>query len=247
MRPVGLVAIAAFFYAAALIVYLPASVIDARLQGASDGRWRLAAAHGSVWTGGGQLVAFDGARRVIATKDMAWQLRPRALLQGQLRYEVELDRSPTHIAVTFAVMHTEVSDADITLPAAALSAAIPQLAPFELGGELQLHVARLSILQNRVEGEATVQWRAARSALTPVQPLGDYELTLKSQGAVMHGSLRTLRGPLELNGNGTWTPGGAPALLVNARVVPQFEDQLRPLLRLIAFERSAGNYELTLR
>jgi len=61
----------------------------------------------------------------------------------------------------------------------------------------------------------------------------------------VHAALRTLEGPLQLEGKGTWSNGAAPSFLVTARVPAQHQEQLAPLLRLIAVERGAGNFELS--
>lgn len=58
--------------------------------------------------------------------------------------------------------------------------------------------------------------------------------------------LRTLDGVLQLDGSGTWANGAMPAFKATARVAPLQREQLEPLLRMIAVERGAGNYELRL-
>jgi len=114
----------------------------------------------------------------------------------------------------------------------------------EKTGEVLIHVANLSIAREAMEGNATLQWRAAGSALTPVSPLGDYELNLDAEGATVHVLLRTIQGPLQLDGKGSWSNGAPPSFLSTARVPAQHQQQLGPLLRLIAVERSAGSFEL---
>jgi hypothetical protein len=62
----------------------------------------------------------------------------------------------------------------------------------------------------------------------------------------MHAALRTLEGPLQLEGKGDWTNGKAPSFLATARVPAQLQEQLAPLFRVIAVERGAGTFELRL-
>ena len=139
-----------------------------------------------------------------------------------------------------------ISRHDISLPATVLGLGVPKLAPLGLTGDVLIHVTSLSIARNRMEGNATVHWRAAGSSLTPVSPLGDYELRLDGEGMTVHAFLRTIEGPLQLEGKGSWTQGDSPAFLAMARVPPQHQQQLAPLLRLIAVERSEGRFELQL-
>ena len=131
------------------------------------------------------------------------------------------------------------------IAAAALGFGVPRLAPLRLSGDLLVDIERLSFERGRVDGDATLRWRAAGSALTPVSPLGEYEVRLKAAGAGMHATLRTLQGPLQLEGEGTWTNGALSSFLATARVPAQHQEQLVPLLRLIAVERGAGVFDLS--
>ena len=141
----------------------------------------------------------------------------------------------------------EVAEADINLPAEALGLGVAKLAPLGLTGDMLLHVARLAFRRGSVQGNATLQWRGAGSAFTRISPLGDYELRLEGDGAAVQASLRTLQGPLQLDGQGSWASGRNPVFQGNARVPPQQLQQLAPLLRMIAIERGEGRFELQLK
>jgi general secretion pathway protein N len=225
----------------------PASLIDAGLEQATEGRLRLAEAQGSLWSGTGQIELRDRMHRSGVTKSVTWEVRPAYFLLGQLRCEVGLDLAAKRFPVTVSLAGIEVADADINLPAAALGVGVPKLAPLGLSGDLQLHVARLSFKRSAIQGNAILQWRGAGSAFTRVSPLGDYELRIDGEGAAARVSLRTLQGPLQLDGQGSWASGGDPAFLGTARVPPEHLQQLAPLMRMIALERSEGNFELQLR
>lgn len=225
----------------------PASLIDAGLEQATEGRLRLADARGSLWSGTGQIELRDRMHRSGVAKNITWEARPAYLLRGQLRCEVGLDLAAKRFPVTISLAGIEVADADIDLPAAALGVGVPKLAPLGLSGDLLLHVARLSFKRSAIQGNAILQWRGAGSAFTRVSPLGDYELRIDGEGATARVSLRTLQGPLQLEGQGSWASGGDPAFLGAARVPPEYLQQLAPLMRMIALERSEGNFELQLR
>jgi hypothetical protein len=234
-------------YAIGLIATAPASLIDAGLQQASEGRLRLAEAHGTLWSGTGHVEVRDRMRRSGVAKRITWEVLPAYLLRGQLRCEVGLDRTDKRFPVTISPARIELADADIDLPAAALGLAVPKLAPLGLSGDVLLHVARVSFGRSAIQGNATLQWRGAGSALTRVSPLGDYELRFEGEGAAVRASLRTVRGPLQLDGQGSWASGGNPAFLGTARIPPEHLQQLAPLMRMIAVERGEGNFELQLK
>ncbi len=239
----GLLAVGLGVYGVALIATAPATLVDVRLRDASNGRLRLAEAQGTLWSGTGQFEIrdVDGTSRLA--KRLAWRLRPGASLRARLAYEVELDPGTRPFQVTLFWSRIELANADISLPAAALGL-VPRLAPLGLTGDMHLQVPNLSIGRSATRGSATLQWRAAGSALSPVSPLGDYELRFEAEGPVVRTALTTLQGPLQLDGQGAWANGGKPAFLATARMEPQFQQRLAPFLRLIAVERGDGSFEL---
>jgi general secretion pathway protein N len=241
-----LLALGAGLYALALVATAPATLLDAGLQRASEGRLRLADAHGTLWSGAGQLEMRDARGRSGVARRIAWHLRPGALLRARIGYEVELDPGPRPFPVTLSWSRIELAHAEINLPAAALGLGVPKLAPLQLTGEMQLRISSLSIGRDTTRGSATLRWRAAGSVLTPVSPLGDYELRLEGEGAVVRITLLTLKGPLQLDGQGSWRSGRQPAFSAIAQVPPDFRQRLAPFLRLIAVERGAGRFELQL-
>ena len=234
-------------YAAALVALAPASLIDARLEQASGGRFRLAEAQGSLWAGSGWIEVRDASGRSGIAQRLAWRVLPESLLRARLMAEIRLDRADKPFPIAISLSRIEIADAGVDLPAAALGLGMPKLAPFRLTGEVRVDIPRLSLQRGRADGDATLRWRAAGSALTPVSPLGDYEVHFKAVGPVVHAELRTLAGPLQLDGKGTWANGAAPSFLATARVPPQHREQLAPLFRLIAVERGTGIFELQTR
>ena len=232
-------------FAAALIVLAPATLIDARLERASEGRLRLAEAQGSLWSGAGWIEIRDAEGRAGVAKRLAWRVLPGSLLRARLVAEVELDQAARPFPVTISLSRIEIADAGISVPAAVLGLGMPRIAPLRLTGDVLVDIPRLSVGRGRMDGDATLKWRAAGSALAPISPLGDYEVRFKAVGPAVHAALRTLEGPLQLDGKGTWSNGAPPSFLVTALVPPQHREQLAPLLGLIAVERGAGRFELS--
>ena len=242
-----LIALGIGAYAFALIAAAPATLIDAQLEQASAGSLRLAEASGTLWSGAGQIEILDANRRSGIAKSIAWRIRPAYLLRGKLLYEVTLDQALRSFPVTISPARIEVADADINLPAAALGLGVPKLAALGLTGDMLLRVTRLALGRGSIQGNATLQWHGAGSAYTRISPLGDYELRLEGSGAGAKALLRTLQGPLQLEGQGSWTNGSRPAFQGSARVPPQQMQQLAPLLRMFAQERGEGSFDLVLK
>jgi general secretion pathway protein N len=236
-------ALAAFAFA--LIAFAPATLIDARLAALSGGRLRVTEAQGSLWSGAGWLEVREANGSAGIAKRLAWRLLPLSLLRGQLVAQIELDQTGRRFPVTVSLSRLDIADADFNLPAAALGLGVPKLAPFRLTGDVLVMIPHLSLEHGRMEGDATLRWRTAGSALTRVAPLGDYEVRFKASGPGVQAVLTTLEGPVRLDGNASWSNGSAPTFLATATVPPQHQDQLAPLFRLIAIERGAGLFELS--
>jgi general secretion pathway protein N len=233
-------------YVIALVVTAPATLIDGRLQSMTNGRLRLAQAEGTAWSGTGLIEIRDAAGRTGVAKSIAWRFAPASLLRGHLVCEVKLDQSGRMFPVSMSFSRIQVTNADIDLPATVLGLGVPKLAPLGLTGDVVIRVTNLSFARNALDGTATLQWLAAGSTLTSVSPLGDYEVRLDGESSTLHAYLRTIEGPLFLDGQGSWRQGANLAFTANARIDPQYQQQLAPLLRLIAVERGEGRFELQL-
>lgn len=250
MRWAPLAAGLSAFAAAAIatsIVLAPATLMDARLAQASDGRLRLAEARGSLWSGAGWIEVREADGRTGIARRVAWRVLPESLLRGRLVAEVVLDQATKPFPATLSLSRLEIAGAGIHLPAAALGLGMPRLAPFRLTGDVLLDITQLSLERGRADGEATLLWRGAGSALTPVSPLGEYEVRLKAGDSGVQAVLRTLEGPLQLDGKGSWTNGAPPSFLVTARIPAPQQELLAPIFRLIAVERGAGIFDLQIK
>jgi general secretion pathway protein N len=241
-----LLAIGLGIYAVALAVTAPATLVDAGLQRASEGHLRLAEAQGTLWSGSGQVEIRDADGRSGVARSLAWRVAPASLLRGHLVLEVGLGDAATRFPVTVSPSRVEMTNAALELPAGVLGLGVPKLAPLGLTGDVLIRVARLSVARDGIDGTATVQWLAAGSTLTKVSPLGDYEVRLDADGMTVHAYLRTLEGPLRLEGKGLWTQGDRPVFLATADVPLAHQPQLAPLLRLIAVQRGEGRFEIQL-
>ncbi len=233
-------------YALGLIIILPATLIDARMDHATRGIIRLAETRGSVWSGSGQLEIREKGRRIGSAHNLTWRFQPSSLLRGQLGFAIELGSEGRLVPLTVGFSRIELTNADISLPASVLGLIEPRIAPLQPDGELSLHIPRLVIGRNLIQGNGVLQWRNAGSALTTVSPLGDYELNFTANDGTVSTTMRTLQGPLQIDGQGTWT-ATASAFSGTARVPASLQQQLTPLLRLFTVERSPGNFEIQIK
>lgn len=247
MKRAGLLAIGLGVYVVVLLVSSPATLIDAAVYDASNGRLRLTQAQGTIWAGNGKLEMRDAEGRNALARDIAWRIAPESLWRGKILCDVELTRTAQRFRVAASPGKVEVANAEISLPASTLAFAEARLKPLRLSGDLLLQASNLTIAQKAFQGNVTLRWNGAGSAFSPVSPLGSYEFQLHGQGNAVNATLTTLQGPMQLDGSGSWIAGGNPQFRATMLVPPEYREQMAPLLRLISVQREEGNFELELK
>ena len=75
-------------YVVGLVVFAPATVMDAYLQRASEGGVRLAQADGTVWSGSGELEVRDTGLGAGAGTTVHWRLLPASWARGHVAWQV---------------------------------------------------------------------------------------------------------------------------------------------------------------
>jgi hypothetical protein len=224
------VAVVVLAIAAALVAlgFAPASLATRAVASASGGALALADAEGSLAEGEGRIV--DAAHRISVP--IAWRIDRTALASGTLR--VALGRG-TGDAVRGIVRVTRDSlaldDADITVPAAVVSAWLPPALHLALGGDLRLTTEALRI-GPRGEGTARVTWAPARAADGRAQSIdfGTATATIVASGPAVAATLASNGGDTALGGRLEATPAGAT---VDVTLTPR-NAAPSPLLRAIA-------------
>lgn len=229
-------------YCFTLLAGAPAVLLDTALGRASDGQLRLVQAEGTVWSGSGQLELRTTRGLHRLSLPTRWQLHPRALLTGRLAFKITLAAQPEPFEMSLRVARFELRQLTLQLPVSRLASSDPGLSALGLDGEIGIAIARLSISRDGIDGTGLLHWRKASSQLSPVSPLGDYQLRFDGDGHAMRLYLQTLRGPLQLDGIGRWMPGETPEMSATARIPTASRSQFAPLLRLVARERADGSF-----
>ena len=202
--------------AIALAVLAPASLLDARVAAATDGRVRIAAASGTVWNGAGDLVLLPkGTRRSIAWHVDAWPL-----VRGEVRGNLTLDGGSSRTDFAYGPGRDELRHFDISLPMdSVLQSAGMALAG--AGGRLAAHVERFERTSQAIDADLSLQWLDA--SLPSLRPglriaLGDVQLELRGNGAEASGALSNRGGDVDIAGR----------VAISAALAPRVEATVRP-------------------
>lgn len=183
-----------------LVVYAPAAWLGDYLAGNS--RLRLVDPQGTVWTGSGILAVSDGRTAHPIPGRLHWQLAFLPLLRGELAARLRLPRFEAALDLTVTRSAAHIAPGSATAPASALASLGMPFNTVQPGGVLRLRWDDVRASAGQYNGELRIDWLDAQSVLSRVAPLGDFRVAITAQGASARVSLATLKGPLQLEGEG---------------------------------------------
>lgn len=200
-----------FWWAAALLVSVtlialwPAYSFKGSLREATDNRLAILTINGSVWSGRATIGLSDGGQMYSLPGQLSW--KPLVFSQG-VWLGIELSHpnfvQPVHLGLGAEGYNLKSGSARV--PASWLTAIGAPFNTIQPEGVLQMNWAALALTGGPFEVD--VYWRDAQSALASIRPLGDYRVRLAGQlGGSSTMQIRTLNGPLQIEGEGQFNPG----------------------------------------
>lgn len=233
-----------------LLIFFPADWLAAMVEKQTAGRLGLGDAQGTLWRGsafiGGAASDSDALSPLLPGR-FSWRLSPMLLLgrvDAELENAVALSQT---VRVTGNWRQTEISPATIILPAERLAALGAPLNTVGPTGEMRLSWETLHLTRQvgkiGMTGEMHLQMNGVGSRLSAVKPLGSYDAALHWQGTQADVLLTTLRGPMMLNGSGSFARG---RLQFSGTVEAEAgqEQRLANFLNLLGQRRRVGDREV---
>ncbi len=227
-----------------ILAFAPAVWLSALLEYQTEGRFALGDAQGSIWNGS----AFIG---VAANKNaeltpllpgrFVWHVSP-ILLLGQIELNCENSAALLQpLNITGNLHHIQINPGGLLLPAERLSGLGAPLNTLRPAGEVTLswNVLALTLVDGKaeVEGSMKLSMQNMASALSPVKPLGSYEMAMLWHGQKATLELKTLQGPMLLSGRGALNEGHLH-FSGQAEAAQGQEDRLANLLNLLGQRRN---------
>jgi len=227
------------------LVFLPASWLDHALHRWSAGSLGVTGSSGTLWRGQGTLQAILPQGEAVTLAPAAWRVDLGELFKLRLHVTVRSSQNnEVLLDTTLAPGSAWVHEAKLDLPAALLGGLSPTLRAAALTGQLAVQAHDLKTGTGQTQGNARVVWTAAGSEISPVHPLGNYQLDLTGQGTGVDFQLTTLGGALNLTGSGRIQPDHAPDYRITAVPNADKRKALAPLLRILGRETGPGTYML---
>lgn len=224
----------------ALVLFIPASWLAARVTSASDGRIVLSDARGSLWDGSANLQLTGGAGstdQLALPTPVDWRIRPH--WNGLLVQAGTACCTPQPLVIRvrpgWRGVTLDIADARSQWPASLLAGLGTPWNTLQLDGDLVLSTQDLSVewIEGRLAlaGRAELQAQRMSSRVSTLRPMGSYRITVAG-GATPNLQLDTLEGSLQLNGSGQWV-GSRLHFTGAATAAPGSEEQLSNLLNII--------------
>jgi general secretion pathway protein N len=197
-----------------MMMFFPATWMIAIVEKQTAGRLTLGDAHGTLWRGsafiGGAAGGSDPVTPLLPGR-FSWRLSPMVLL-GSVDAELENTEALSQsISVKGNWHQWQVSPAAILLPAERLAAMGAPLNTVQPSGQMRLSWNPLQLVQQNgkieLTGSMNLEIKDLGSRLSPIKPLGSFDLALDWHGTQASVTLKTNKGPLLLNGSGIFTNG----------------------------------------
>jgi len=236
----GLIALAV---AVTVLAFLPAAWLGPIVERQTGGRLTLGDAQGTLWRGSafvGGAPGEGGSVTPLLPGRFAWRLSPLVLF-GHVDMDLQNPRAlsqPVHVEGSWS--QWQVSPGELLLPAEGLSGLGAPLNTLAPSGTIKLSWNTLDLVRQEqtvsVVGRTVLSMTDMGSRMTPIKPLGSYEMAMDWHGQQANLSLRTVRGALLLSGAGT-LEGGRLRFSGQAEAAKGYEDTLGNLLNLLGQRR----------
>jgi general secretion pathway protein N len=237
---IGLTALAV---AVTVLVFLPAAWLGPLVERQTGGRLTLGDAQGTLWRGSafvGGAPGQGGSVTPLLPGRFSWRLSPLVLF-GQVNMDLANSEALAQpVRITGSWSQWQVSAGELLLPAeglAGLGAPLNTLAP---SGVIKLSWNLLDIARQGqtavMQGRTVLSLTDMGSRMSPIKPLGSYEMAMDWRGQQADLSLRTVRGALLLSGSGT-LENGRLRFSGQAQAAEGYEETLGNLLNLLGQRR----------
>ncbi len=214
------------------------------------GRLTLGDARGTLWRGsaflGGAASGNDPLTPLLPGR-FSWRLSPLVLL-GEVNAELENAESLSQpVTVTGNWHQLNVSPGAILLPAERLAALGAPLNTIQPSGQMQLSWEPLQLTRQHgtlgIVGMMQLAMNGIGSRLSPIKPLGSYDLELDWHGLLADVKLKTVSGPMLLSGSGSFT-NGRLQFSGTAQAEAGQEQRLANFLNLLGQRRQEGGKDV---
>lgn len=249
LRPVaGYAGLGVILYLLFLLATAPATWFTQGAARLSNGAVTLTQPSGTLWRGAADLQAGSPATSTRHLGRLHWSINPWWLFVGRAQFSVQLQGATTRgqADVRLARNQIEVRRLSAVLPANLASVVYGPAAFFEPRGTIALKSPNIELSGAGLMTKLELQWDGAGGRFTGPAALGDYRVEVNGTGENAAIRVTTLRGDLDIAGQGQWRVTGDGALTFTGSAAPRggAASQLEPLLRGMGRDLGNGRREI---
>ena len=232
------------------LAFFPAIWMVPVIEMQTAGRLTLGDAQGTLWRGsafiGGAPGGSDPVTPLLPGR-FSWRLSPMILL-GQVDAELENSAALSQpVMLTGSWQQWQISPAEVLMPAERLAALGAPLNTVQPSGQMRLSWEPLQLVRQGgkigMTGTMNLEMNDIASRLSPVKPLGAYNLSLDWRGQQASVTLKTVKGPLLLSGSGMFANGHLQ-FSGKAEIEAGQEERLANFLNLLGQRRREGGKDV---
>ncbi len=232
------------------LMFLPATWMAVLLEKQTMGRLTLGDAQGTLWNGSAFIGGAPSGQAPVTPLlpgRFSWQLSPTVLL-GRVNAQLENPAALSQpVSITGSWYQWQVSPGAILLPAERLASLGAPLNTIQPSGQMRLSWGPLQLTRRggtiEIVGQMNLEMTDIASRLSPIKPLGAYNLAFDWRGRQAQLTLTTIEGPMLLNGSGTLTDGRLQ-FSGQAEAEAGQEERLANLLNLLGQRRRVGGKDV---
>lgn len=233
-----------------LLATAPAFLLNWLLSKLPESPALLGSTAGTLWSGEARGVSVRLSNAPALSLDrVEWRLAPLGLLRGELAVHVQVQGNGIGgngvIARSLFSKTLHLSDFSATVPGAMLGRVVPVLQIWQPSGVIQFDTEDLTLREASGKGNALLRWNNVGVSLSPVKPLGAYEVAVEGSNSGFQYQVKTTSGPLLIEGKGVWAADKPPIFNGTARAQAGSEGQLRDLLAVLGRDEGNGIYRLS--
>lgn len=229
-----------------VLACFPAAWLGPMVEQQTGGRLTLGDAQGTLWRGSafiGGAPGAGGAVTPLLPGRFGWRLSPLVLV-GHVALQLENPLALSQpVRIEGSWSQWQVSPAELMLPAEGLSGLGAPLNTLAPSGVMRLSWTTLELVRQQqalaVNGRTVLVMNDMGSRMTPIKPLGSYELAMDWRGQQAQLNLSTVRGALLLSGTGSLERGRL-RFSGQASAANGYEETLGNLLNLLGQRRMVG-------
>lgn len=221
-----------------LITNIPAWILSSQLTKYSEGRLNLYNLAGSFWSGSGLLVASSkkGQSEAAPLVYLHWKISVGFTKYVDVKFS--MDKHPI-AEVYLNKSGLNINKLDLSLSVIQVSQLSDVVKDLNISGNFHIQADQI-LLNKKNTGVITATIKNVSSGMSPVNPLGDYNLAYDL--ATNKINVKTAPGAvLNLSGEGS-----ANSLTLDATIEPSKVEQMRTFITLLGVPKANGVYSIKL-